>query len=236
MQQLQGNWLTEGLIDAEYKKYLLLGWLQRVKGHFDETRLYPWLAELHQHFQNLQLIRDNKQMMTEKFPKNLTHADFEKLKLVYEEVIKDDVVMKELEEIIHFSLPLLQAHLEKGKGLYEEVEQQLILEPVGVTPLHLGSGYLMIRNGDKNDTLIYQYESTLFEQANEKYRGINTQLVDQFTSGITHTFEAIKVSLIKRYQHLPNPATWVVYSKKSWPYDETLLPIARRLLMRQLAA
>jgi hypothetical protein len=43
-----------------------------------------------------------------------------------------------------------------------------------------------------------------------------------------NTFENIKLDLVKRYKHLPNPATYLVESKYVLPLEETLLPIAKK--------
>ncbi len=44
MSTLPKNWLTEGLIDFEYKKYILLSYTQQVKGSFKERKLYDGKA------------------------------------------------------------------------------------------------------------------------------------------------------------------------------------------------
>jgi hypothetical protein len=44
MNQLNRDWLTQGLIDFEYKKYVLLGYLKTVKGSFSRVELYPFMA------------------------------------------------------------------------------------------------------------------------------------------------------------------------------------------------
>ena len=44
--KLKENWLTEGLIDFEYKKYQLLAYLKRVKDSFNKVELYPFLSDL----------------------------------------------------------------------------------------------------------------------------------------------------------------------------------------------
>ena len=53
MKKLEKDWLTSGLIDFEYKKYILLAYLQEVKGNFDSNKLYPHLSDLIFHYQNL---------------------------------------------------------------------------------------------------------------------------------------------------------------------------------------
>ncbi|MDB5281955.1 MAG: hypothetical protein JWO06_1030, partial [Bacteroidota bacterium] len=60
METLDKNWLTDGLIDFEYKKYLLLSYLQQAGKNFDERKLYPKLSELVEHYKSLQLFKEKK--------------------------------------------------------------------------------------------------------------------------------------------------------------------------------
>ena len=57
---LSKNWITEGIIDFEYKKYILLAYLQHIKSEFDERKLYPMLSDLFFHYQNLLQFKENK--------------------------------------------------------------------------------------------------------------------------------------------------------------------------------
>jgi hypothetical protein len=41
MESLKDNWLTDGLIDFEYKQYMLLAYFKSVKESFNRVELYP---------------------------------------------------------------------------------------------------------------------------------------------------------------------------------------------------
>ena len=56
MATLSENWITENHIDFEYKKYVLLGYLQKVKEHFNEQKLYPNFYNELSTQQNLDII------------------------------------------------------------------------------------------------------------------------------------------------------------------------------------
>ncbi|HMS51537.1 MAG TPA: hypothetical protein PKD56_04360, partial [Chitinophagales bacterium] len=84
MKTLSENWISEGLIDFEYKKYILLAYLQHVSKHFDEETLYPMLADLIFHHQNLVVIRANQRDANEHFPRQLQRLDLEDFTLQYE--------------------------------------------------------------------------------------------------------------------------------------------------------
>lgn len=80
MGTLSENWLTENLIDFEYKKYVLLGYLQKVKEHFNEQKLYPDFAELIAHYKNLISLKNNATSLESGFKKNIKGIDYEETK------------------------------------------------------------------------------------------------------------------------------------------------------------
>jgi hypothetical protein len=235
MKTLDRNWLTEGLIDFEYKKYILLAYLQQVKNNFNQKKLYPYLSDLIFHYQNLMSIKENKNLIYENFPKQISKADFEKLTLSYKKVVEDDTFMADLEEIIMYSIPKLKEILKEGKDIYEFIEEHINISPVGVSPLYPDEGYMFLNESHVSETRIYQYQVTIFENAHEKYRGVHTYYLESVRKGIGVTFENVKIDLIKRYKQLPNPATYLVESKIVCPLDETLLPIAKRLLVKHIS-
>jgi hypothetical protein len=69
MRNLEKDWLTAGLIDFEYKKYLLLAYLQSVKTNFKEKKLYPDLSDLQRHYEYSMYFKDGLQQMAKNFPK-----------------------------------------------------------------------------------------------------------------------------------------------------------------------
>jgi hypothetical protein len=234
MKELNKNWLVEGLIDFEYKKYVLLSYFQYVKNNFDERKLYPCLSDLIFHYSNLLQLKEHKKLLYENFPKSLTKADFEKLELIYEDVVNDDKVMKEIEDIISFSIPKFKACLSDGKEIYDEIEDKISISPVGISPLYPDEGYVFMYVPNQSETKIFEYQITLFENPTEKYRGVHMQFLESVSKGIGNTYENFKIDLIRKYKKLPNPATYLIESKIICPFEETFLPIAKRLLVKHI--
>ena len=235
MQKLPINWLTEGLIDFEYKKYLLLAYLQSAKTEFAQQRLYPVFSDLIMHYRNLLQVKENKKLVYEAFPQRITRADFEKLELVYEKIVEDDETMQQIEEIIQFAAPLFVNAVDAGKELYSFIEQHLEINPVGITPMYFDEGYLFLDAFPGKETQVYVYRITVFENTYEKYRGINTQHLKTVRRGLALTHENLKVQLVREHQELPNPATFVIVSKVPCPLENSLLPIAKRTLVKYVA-
>jgi hypothetical protein len=232
---LSVNWITEKHIDFEYKKYLLLGYLKSVSDHFTESKLYPSLSELMGHYRNVLAIKENKQNLFDRFPGNLTGADLSKFRLMYEKLVNDDQVMNEIETIIEFSIPRFEKYISEGKAIYDLIESKLNIFPVGIMPLHADEGYLLIKYSPAGDTLVYEYQITIFENPDERYRGISTEFLCSYKNSLSNTFESIKQDLIRYHRKLPNPATYVVESELEVPLQETLLPLAKRTLVKFVA-
>lgn len=234
MKDLSPNWLTEGLLDPEYKRYQLLAWLQQVEQQFAQVKLYPWFNDLLFHYRNLQQVRQNHQLIYEQFPKELTRADFARLKLVYTQLIEDDSFMRSLEEIISFSLPQLQRWVNEGRDIYNFVEENVSISPVGLTAINKDEGYFFLLAHPFSQTDIYRYQITIFEGPEDRYRAINVVHLETQPKSRLQTFESLKVELIRRQQSLPNPATWLVEARVAAPRNETLLPVVKRRLVQYI--
>lgn len=233
-QRLSDNWITTNHIDFEYKKYILLAYLQHVNDCFEETKLYPALSELVKHYRNLVALRDQKNSLYNSFPEKLNSADLQNFKLVYEKLSTDDRLMAELESIINFSIPQFEQHLAEGKKIYDFIESKLNIYPIGIVPLHTDAGYLLLKNGDKNETVVFEYQITIFDQPTERYRAIGVQYVNSFEKTLRNTYENIKGDLLRYNKNLPNPATYVIESELTLPFEDTLLPLAKRTLVKYL--
>src|SRR5688572_6479528 len=226
MAQLSNNWITEKHIDFEYKKYLLLGYLQGVSESFTESKLYPSLSELVTHYRNVIALREKKKDLFNSFPERLTGADLSGFNMIYEKLLNDDQVMSEIENIIEFSIPQFEKYISEGKAIYDFIESRINIFPVGIIPLNADEGYLLLKYNPKGDTLVYEYQITIFENPDERYRGISTNFICSYASTLQNSFENIKQDLIRYNRKLPNPATYVIESDLNVPLQETLLPLA----------
>ncbi len=234
MDKLSQDWLTQGLIDFEYKKYILLAYLNHVKTSFDRVELYPHMADLVFHYRNLVSIKENKSLIRESFPKELSLEDFKKLELSYNKLINDDDVMNELESILEFAIPQVRDSLQEGSVIFEYVESNCEISPIGVTPLYAHEGYLVVAQPPQSEAQVYRYQVSIFEDAHEQFRSLNTQLVDTVLKSNFISYESIKLGLIRRFKDLPNPATYLFTSKLKFPFTATLMPVAKRLFIKHI--
>ena len=234
MKQLSETWFAEGYIDFELKKYTLLAYLQEINKYFNENRLYPQLSDLIFHYNNLVAFRENKRYLQEQFPKKLTGIQIEKLQLLYEQMIQDGELMQELEEIINYSADEMKSTISSGTEIYEFVEENLTISPIGLVPLDIQEGYFFLSAGNTKATRVYQYRLSIFEKHDEKYRSMKTSYVEMLQRSMVNTYENIKYELIKKRSDMPNPAVYSIETGLSFPVEETLLPIAKRCLVKYI--
>lgn len=236
MKHLSDTWFAEGYIDFELKKYTLLAYLQEISRHFNESKLYPQLADLIFHYNNIVAFRENKKHLQEHFPKRLTGIQIEKLQVLYQQLIEDGELMQELEEIIHYAADKMKITIQNGAEIYEFVEDKLTISPVGLVPLDVQEGYFFLSAGSSRATKVYQYRLSFFEKRDEKYRSIKTSYIDQLKRSVGNTYENIKYELIKKRSEMPNPAVYSIETALRFPIEETLLPIAKRSLVKYITS
>lgn len=236
MENLEKDWFAKGLIDFEYKKYILLDYLSKVSNRFAQTQLYPFLADLIFHYKNLEGVRKSGAALREAFPKEISKADFVTLKLKYRQLIEDDAVMAEIESIIDYAIPVIQQSLEDGTEIFDFVESQCEIVPIGVTPLYRKEGYLFITQPPESVTQLYRFKFSLIHSNDQMNQGLETEHIEEIQKSGFLTYENIKINLIKKYQDLPNPAAYLIHSKMKFPLTATLVPVAKRLFIRHLSA
>jgi hypothetical protein len=174
-------------------------------------------------------------MLQQAFPQRLSSADIEAVKLTYQKIVDDDNSMKEIEMIITYALHKMDPAIKTGKEIYDFVESCVNIDPIGIVPLMPFHGYFSLRNGKEKTHLIYEYQITIFENKDDKYRGINIHYVDTYEQSISKTPESLKLDLIRRNKYMPNPAVYYVQSEINFPLEQTLLPVAKRCLVKYIS-
>lgn len=222
MKIFEKDWLASKWVDFEYKKYILLSYLQQVKAKYDARKVYPYLLMLRNQQEDLRLITTALQSQK---PNAL------QVLLFGEEPDTDQFEMDNLMKIAEFALPKITAYLEEGESLEEFVMRNIEFRPVGVLPFDKSEGYLIFRNPGLARIYRYQLGRITPGSDNEIY---STQLKTWFLHTCnTHTYTTtadIKYELIKTQKDLPNPATFSVECNFEFPFPETLVPVGRKLL------
>jgi len=235
MKSLSKDWITEGLIDVEYKTYLLLAYLSEVKKEFNERKIYPGFSDLFKHYQNILSVKTGREQMKSQFPKALNSADWESMKLEYVEKVSDNDFFQVMDEIIEYSIPMMKNHLEEGKELVELVEKNLSISEIGISSIQNDHGYFFLFAPPKKEAEVYQYTLAKVQLPDGFYRALHVSHLSNIRLSYTNTFEAIKTDLIRSSTATTLPATYLIESDVYMPWEESLLPVAKRRLVEFLA-
>ena len=232
MKKLEKNWITAPIIDTEYKQYLLLAYLQEVKSSYNQLRIYPHLSELIDQYCELIQLKDNQLSLAGKFPKILKGIDAQEMKMIFTQEINEENWVAEVSNIIEMAIPYLKSTIQEGKEIYEELERNIHVEPVGVAPLKNDEGYFILNASGYSETLVYGYRVSLFETPDDQFRAIHTRYTAAFVKNLSVTNHYIKLEMIKQFPDIPIPAVYAFDSNYAIPLDSTYLPIIKRMITK----
>jgi hypothetical protein len=235
MKKLQPDWFTQNWIDAEYQKYVVLAYLQAVQQNFVEHKLWPDLPELRSHYDAGIRFSRGKGTLNAAFPKRISRVTGPPPRIEYKSEVTDPDFMTEMDAIMEFALPRFQAMLTEGQQRWADIAKSLTLAPVGLLPLRPEEGYLLIQATDQAETQVYYFCLTLYSDQEPGGRLVQLRFVEAIRKSFVNTVENIKLDLIRRHRHIPNPATFMLETECHYPVQETLLPIARHLLVQAVA-
>lgn len=237
MEKLTLNTFISAAADSELSQYLLLATLKNYLEQFHKNKLYPPFGELVELNQNLNTLRSKKNDFAGKLPEKLVGFDFDKKQLVYEKQRLTDNDMDKVFEFIEWALPKIKEGLDEGKAIYDFVDDNIKIEEIGILPLYKDEGYFLIPDLKRNLFQVFRFELSIITSSEVPLRSLKTNFLETFESEINElAIDNIKLELIKKYPELPNPAAYNIVINIDFPFDETVLPIAKRKLMRQLAA
>jgi hypothetical protein len=235
MEKLHPDWILESPIDLEYKQYILLAYLQSVKNNYKNVQLYPFLGDLIWHYEHIKELKNNYENMGNLFPKQLSGIHLKSLSFSYEKINEKSDYLNEIQNIIDYSLPLMEKFIKEGKDIYNFVETHIQFTPIGIQPINKEEGYVLFKQKSHKEVRVYEYQTTLFTNSKQQYRGIYFNFIKNYTLKLNNTFEQIKLDLIKTIPKLPNPSTFLFESNFTVPFNHTFLPIAKRSLIKYLA-
>ena len=235
MQALELEMFTSGVQDIEAAQYRILAAAGSVAQEFHRTRLYPGLAEVIDLVSALETINGNREQYKTQLPKKLTGVDFEKKTLKFDAVPADAQDIEKMFALIEWALPHIKKLTDEGVAMFDFVTQDMSIDVVGIMPIYRDEGYALIPDIAAGLVHVLRYQLSIFSDKSENYRALKTEEIE--TREIIMAYSApenIKLELIKGHSDLPNPATFMVDTELDFPFEQTILPVAKRALMKEL--
>lgn len=224
--------------DMEFSRYKFLAAIKEAGDFLHKNRLYPDFAELINTYNLLNDIINKKFELTDRLPEKLIGFDLENKKVVYEKDELSEDKIKIVFDFINWAMPKLKEVIDEGRAIFDFIDKNMRVKEIGILPIYRKEGYFIIPDNEEETLLVYRYEMTLFPAEDDQYHTLKTKLIEAIGSSNKYEMkpEDIKIDLIKRFPDLPNPAAYNIYIDIDFPFIETVLPIAKRKLIRELAA
>lgn len=235
MGMLTLDMFTQGVTDLEAAQYRVMAALTEVKRGFRQNTLYPGLGELIELSSVLETITRNRDRYRSSLPRTLTGVDLEKKELLFDAVPADEESVARAFELLLWAMPFVKDLTDEGVAMYDFVHQNLSIDPVGIMPLYRDEGYVFLPDHRSNVVHVLRYELSLYTAEEEHYRAMRTVEIEAHVpSSPLETPEDLKLWLMEAHKEMPNPATFLMDTDLDFPFDQTILPVAKRKLMRHL--
>lgn len=227
--ELPEHWLTHPLLDAEYKRYELLAFLQHVERRYAQKKLFPYKQQVQRHNDTLSNFSAALNELEASFPKKLKGLDHKAMRLHFEAMFQNGNEMGEIERIVEHALPLLRSNLAHAEELLDELKTHIEAFTVGVLPLNVQFGYLLLK--EPRSTRVYEYRLNKVADSTASL-DLRTRYINSWPHGLASNFEQIKLELITSTDAVANPATFGFVSSVGLPPIETYLPLAKQLTLQ----
>ena len=226
--ELPEYWLTDPLLDAEYKHYKLLAFLKYVEGCYDQKRFFPYKEQVEWHEDSLNTFLNSLKQLYSSFPMELKGFDRRSGQMIYEPTVFNGAEVREIEKIVRNSIPVLKKNIALAEEQLAELKAQIDAFTIGVLPLKVQYGYLLLRQ--PRVMRVYEYKLKLVNDERSSTQ-LTTRYINTWPNNSLHNFEQIKLKLIKGKGAIANPATFGFSSNLKIPAIETYLPLAKQMAM-----
>ena len=221
-------------IDVESFRYPVLGFLQKALIAFRHFTLYGYYSELTRARENLieilQFLKEIESSQTWSAVK-LDSVTLNMLRDISSISNSRHVFLKEQ---VLWMLDELDRVLFEGYQLAEFIRDNITVHTVGCTPESFRSGYWILNSIDQPCMWTYSYSVdrvyvlTLEDYTSPSY-SIKTRCVGVY--GKSESFLSVKDRLVRKHFSVSVPMVYCVESGVEAPLEETIVPIAKRLLL-----
>ncbi len=221
--------------DFEKRQYLILSELQKISSEFQYYKIYPHLSQLIELRKTLLEIIERLSDLRNKFPKRIGKIDWVNQTIEHDVVFIDGTDLSAVEDLINWAVPELERVIHEGISIHEYVENDLSIEHVGILPNYRDEGYFFLPDNTSRSLNLFRFELSIFQSAEDQFRSLKTKFLKAVEQGKAKISPgSIKLELIREEKDLPNPATYAFETSLDFPFNQTILPVAKRKLMQTI--
>jgi len=198
---------------------------------------FPYLEDVRRLLFNLDAYKAAKEDLSENLRTDLLEIDLRRLKMIREALPDSSGVMAELDGIVRFASHTLGNLYREGSAILDELMNDVEITPLGILGSAENPGWLFFRK--PGAVRIYSYHFRLVRRpfGKDSYKDICTQYHSEISAGRFENLNAVKWELMSREDRVNRsaPNVYLVETGLNLPQCETLMPIAKRFLIRSAA-
>ena len=224
--------------DFEMSKYIILARLKKYTAMLHKNKLYPALSDLIDIGKVLHELNNQQEEIKKKYPMQNLKMDIKRVDEEVESVTFNENDVSVVLNLINWADPKIKEAIDEGRAIYDFVENNISIDVIGILPLYKNEGYFLITNISRERTQVYRFYLSMISGNSKPFITFKTNLVDSFEmcdSQGKHP-ELLKLDLANKFPDLPNPVLYKIETDIDFPFIETVLPVAKRKLIQQLAA
>ena len=203
--------------DPEKSRYLLMNKLLYCKRELDSSRLYPTYQMLIEIHEQLTQVLENYFRI---YQKEIEDSE------INDTVEASCTELEKTINLMEWALQQINESLETAKIIYDFVDENITIEPIGLDSPYNREGYIVIPDKRNMEMKIVKYSNPL-------HMVLKTKQVDSFRLGlISMPGDSLKNIVISL--DILNQIIYHIDTELSFPFKETIMPVAKRKFLHYL--
>jgi hypothetical protein len=230
-------WEWDWLFNADFNKAKKsLEWkffLKEIDEDFRLMMLSPRYADVKQIHTMFDMLLNNWNNLYRNIPTTISGFDLNRMSANFEKTQGHKSIEERLDFVSGFMMPLLKMRYNDGLSIKEFVFDHLHLSPVGIEPLHISNGFLLLKNVNANNTLAFRYSyNGLIDEQNRPY--LTTEKVWEYEYSISNSFLNMKQNLHQKFGG--QSPVYLIESDIELPLWHSIRPVAKSKLARYIGS
>jgi hypothetical protein len=229
------DWVFQGNIDSEQKKYVLLNYFQKLNKNLEEFKIYPMFTELSLHLGNVQtLLNRNQILYTDK-----KFTSFDDELLMVDLKVKDipqlnEDEFEEYQRILRYSQPKLFDYFNIVKSLWVVVNDKIYVNvKKNKKNIENKTGFFYF---EKDKTIyVWRYDRRKVYKVPNMFKTKIELIYNGEKNGLTISeilSKFYETYFLKKEDKCP---IFEIVCNDEFPMDETLVPLFKRKIMTYIA-
>ena len=228
---LDTDWLFNGYMDVEHRRYVLLDYFTKMGKHLEEIKLYPMFLELSIHLGNIHtLLKDKKMLYVDKV---IPTPDYEllpsdlKMKDIPVLTVEEET---ELYKILNESQILIRDYFNFAKSLWSLVYESIDIKVKhNKKNIHSKKGFFYYKRD--GDVYVWKYITKKVYKVKDQYRTSLDLIYQGDIGGLTINTILTKFSKTYETKGESKLPVFEMFCDDKFPIDETLAPLFKRKLI-----